>query len=118
METYFLTKHSNISNNLEVLQTVDCAQDITNGKCVKVELQGKRKISHYAAICQSSIDAEDEVKVAFLKKVGDSKSRFTVNEGDIAFVNKEQIKIILPDPELECRGDRIYYKFEMDINVD
>lgn len=77
LETYFLSKHSNMSNNLEVpvLQKIDCTQDVRNGKCVKVELQGKHNISHYAAICQSSIDAEGEVKVAFLKKVGENKSR-------------------------------------------
>lgn len=59
---------------------------------MKVEFKGKFKISHYDAICQSSIDAEDEVKVAFLKKLGDNKSQFTVNEEDTAFVSKEQIE--------------------------
>lgn len=72
----------------------------------------------YAAICQSSaMEHEGEVRVMYLKMVGNDAKVFISNEDDVSDVAFENIVSILLDPTLKNRGDRTYYSFINKIDI-
>lgn len=71
----------------------------------------------YAAICQSDVDCNSDVKVMCLKRVLQNNRLFTMDENDVTFVNVKQILSVLSYPEIEMNGNRIYYKFKKPVDV-
>lgn len=50
-----------------------------------------------------------------LNCVDSTKKMFVANEDDISFIQLEQIKAILPQPELVMKGNRVRYVFRHSI---
>lgn len=72
----------------------------------------------YAAICQSPVEEDDEVKVMCMNVVGNSNGRiFKPNERDISYISYDQISAVLPPPILKHCGHRIVYEFPCQLNV-
>lgn len=75
--------------------------------------------NRYIGICQSQINSEGEVKITFLKSVTGSKylcKVFKIDD-DTSYVNYDDILYSLPYPEIQTKGDRLYYQFEHKIDV-
>lgn len=78
----------------------------------------KKNIAYrYAAVCSSSLEDNGEVEVTFLKRAGNATTLFKTDENDISYVHYTDIISVLSPPTLVIKGDRFYYKFEQDINV-
>lgn len=73
----------------------------------------------YAAICQTNVDENEDVKVCFFKRSGIKKESqiFILNDEDSSFINLQQITEILPTPNIILQGNRLFYKFSNNINV-
>nr|CAD7589695.1 unnamed protein product [Timema genevievae] len=82
--------------------------EFTTSKSKKTDISIKYR---YAGIAQTSIEDDGEVKVMFLRNVGDSGNQFKTNEKDISFVTFDQILGILPTPEIKNVRNSIFYKF-------
>lgn len=106
-------------------ESIDETQEITPDKIIKgtyllVEyLVGKRKKMKYCyiAVAQDNLEDDGEVRVMFLKLYDDSRMLYKIDDKDIAYINYDQIKKILPGPEMVQRGNRLFYKFPYSIDT-
>lgn len=75
----------------------------------------------YAAVCQSDVDNDGEVTVAFLKIISDKSNRneqvFRLDEQDKSCIEYDQIVKVLPQPNLVLKGNRVYYKFPEIVDI-
>lgn len=79
-----------------------------------------RPSSRYIGICQSDLDDEGEVKVTFLKGVPGKQFEgrlFKLNDNDTAYVKADDILYSLPYPQIQNKGDRLFYLFDRKIDV-
>nr|CAH7724830.1 unnamed protein product [Callosobruchus chinensis] len=93
------------------------SSNIVEGTYVLVEYKTKLSSYRYAAVVQSVIDY-DEVEVMFLKVCKFQNSQtFKANDNDKSFVNYDQILKILSAPHIFTDKNRLYYKFNEDVDV-
>lgn len=96
------------------------SKNIKNGTFVKISFdqENMSKTYTYAAICQTSVDSEMDVRVLCLNKVSNSNRLFRVNtEESEPYIKFSQILEIIPEPEIKFNGERMYYNFPVDITV-
>ncbi|XP_063234925.1 uncharacterized protein LOC134537909 [Bacillus rossius redtenbacheri] len=99
---------SSVTTGMYVL--VEVLQVHTNKK--KQEYSNKKYM--YAALCQSRVDEDDEIKVVFLKLVSKNENVFLIDDTDVSYINTENV---LPQPCLLVKGNRLYYKFPSFVEV-
>lgn len=95
-------------------------EKIKHGTFVKVEFPEENygKTYSYVAICQTSIDSMGDVKVLCLRSTNSSKEIFKVNtDEEEPHVTLQQIKKVLPTPEIVFVGERMFYKFPSKVLV-
>ncbi|KAF6207286.1 hypothetical protein GE061_018527 [Apolygus lucorum] len=84
---------------------------------VMVEIMGgKRGKTKYCYLCRVD-KVSNELEVTGLKSVNSRKSKFKLVENDQFSVEWDQIKAILPTPQIEKDGRREIYKFSGTVNV-
>lgn len=71
----------------------------------------------YAAMADTTVEEDGEVKVTFLKSQGPDAKTFAVNHKDVSYVSYEQIVKILPKPRLKIKGTSRYYCFTDDVEI-
>lgn len=111
-------KIENVQNSNE--EKIPSTMEIKSGTFVLVEfVSGARKKTkfRYVGVCQSSVHEDGEIIVMFLNISAEDNTLFKLNENDVAYVQFEQIISILPEPTLKMKGDRIFYKFDQEIDV-
>lgn len=87
------------------------------GDYVLVKFVVKKNEYRYVAVC-SNVDAkEKELTVTFLKSCGKSCALFKLEESDVADISMDQVIKKLPVPNLNVKGNRVFYKFKEDLNV-
>lgn len=77
----------------------------------------KDKSFSYLGVTQSDVDEEGEIKIMFFKSVDDSGKRFKVNETDISYEPYENILEIVPKPKIVKKGKRLFYEFNVPLNI-
>lgn len=89
------------------------------GCFVLVEFYTEKKVRfQYVAVCQSDEDINSDVRIMCLKQISKNDRRlFRMDENDTAYVNVKQIVDFLPYPEIEMKGDRVFYKFKKPVKV-
>lgn len=60
---------------------------------------------------------EKELTVTFLKACESSCSLFKLDESDVADISVHQVIKKLPVPNLNVKGNRVFYKFKEDIDI-
>lgn len=81
------------------------------------EKNKNQNIYRYVGICQEIDYDEDEVKILFLKLIGNKQATdFQISE-EVKFIPKDNILSILKEPKLCQRGDRVYYQFNTNVDV-
>lgn len=110
--------------NPEKPKYVDCSsvtyENLKQGSFVVVtyELASRKyKCKNFVAIVQSEIDENREVFVSFLKSSENDKSVYFINENDSSYISYDQIKGLLPNPQLIEKGIRLFYKFKNPVNL-
>ncbi|CAH0553265.1 unnamed protein product [Brassicogethes aeneus] len=73
----------------------------------------------YVGVCQSDIDNDGEVTVTFLKLIDDQKNlqTFKLDENDKSYILQDQILEVLPEPSLLLKGNRVFYRFQKNVDV-
>lgn len=96
---------------------------VTIGTYVLVEFETTTKRQstrptkyRYAAICQSNVEDDGEVKVMCMRAVNNSGKLFQVDEKDI-YVQFEHILSILPQPNVKQVRSNIFYEFTENVDV-
>lgn len=80
--------------------------------------KSQERMYRYAAISQGSVEDEKCLSVMFLKSHGLDKTTFIADDGDITYVNVDQIIGKLPNPSIKPKGIfTILYKFPKKIDV-
>lgn len=87
-----------------------------NGDFVLVRLLHKETEYRYVAMC-TGVKEDDEVEVIFCKVSENTGKSFRIDDNDICFVTCDQIIKNLPAPNLNMKGQRIFYTFDKSINV-
>lgn len=94
------------------------AMTVKNGDFVLVEYQINGKQYRYAAVCSSDFDEEEgEIRVTFLKICNENGTLFKIDENDVFDVKWEEILTVLPVPNIVLKGNRVFYKFQMPVDV-
>ncbi|XP_048001800.1 uncharacterized protein LOC125238480 [Leguminivora glycinivorella] len=78
------------------------------------------KKKRYSYVCKAltPVEEDGEVKVVFLRVAGKKDARlFRLDERDINYVDSEDIIKILPNPTVVKKGLRVYYQFDVSIDV-
>ena len=86
---------------------------------VKIKSNNVKNLNlyRYVGIIQDIDLDEDEVKVLFLQRIpGNDAKTFKTTE-DLSYVSIENIVRFLEYPKLVMRGNRMYYNFDLDIDV-
>lgn len=89
---------------------------LSNGDFVLVKLIHRKTEYRYVAMC-TGVEEDDEIKVIFCKICDNTGKNFKIDDNDIAFIQWDQIKENLPIPNIEMRGQRMFYSFHDSINV-
>lgn len=85
---------------------------------VKFMTNGRRNLTYkYAVVAQSDIEEDGEVKVMTLKAINDARKLFKTVDEDVSYIHFDQILKILPEPEFNMKGGRLYYEFPHAIDV-
>lgn len=91
-------------------------EDLNPGTFVIItfETEGKKSLlKDYVAVIQNVENiCEREVIVTFMKKYNKDSSTFVMDEDDESYVSIDQIRGLLPTPEMIFKGDRLLQKFE------
>ena len=103
-----------------ILKNVDLP-DLSQGKFIVVQFKGgKRGTTIFKCLCViEEVDIINEkIKVAGLKSCDDSKMLFHVVDNDVHYINMQQIVGLLPNPGIQLKGDRIFYKFNAEVPIN
>lgn len=85
-----------------------------------VEFKGGKRLAttyRYLCVIEDLAWDEDEIKVTALKCMDSSCKQFAIKESDISFMKFEQIIGIAPVPTNSMKGERMFYKFPIKMNI-
>lgn len=86
--------------------------ELKNGSFALVQFKGgKRNSIFYKYVCSIERVVDNDIEVAGLKSIDNTKENFALKPNDISFVTQDQIIGVLPFPEIKMKGERIYYHF-------
>lgn len=88
-----------------------------SGDYILVKFPMGKKEYRYAAICSNFDEEEEELTVTFLKVCDDNLTLFRVDENDVADISLDHVIEKLSIPNLNFKGNRLFYKFKKSVNV-
>lgn len=77
---------------------------------------GKRQQTKYIYLCVIQ-SKNTEIEIMGLRSVDTQKKEFILKENDVSCIMMEQIIQKLPQPQVNCRGERISYCFDRRLPV-
>lgn len=63
------------------------------------------------------MEEDGEIKVMFLRSTDDSGKNFQVKENDISYIRFDEVLGILKNPSLKMKGNRIFYQFDVPVDI-
>lgn len=91
--------------------------NFSSGDYILVKFPMEKKEYRYAAICSKFDEEEGELTVTFLNVCDDNLTVFRLDENDIADISVDHVIEKLPVPNLNVKGNRLFYKFKNSVNV-
>lgn len=73
-----------------------------------------KAVNKFLAVIQGEVSDDREIEVLFLKPTKD-KNIFQPDEKDVAWIEWGQIVDTLPKPQLVCKNNDLFYKFNNNI---
>ena len=107
-------------DNTDIVGTLPTVDLIKPGTFLLVEFTSDRKKHikyRYAAIAQSTVEEDGDVKVMCMKCVRDTGKTFKVDERDVSYVLFESIISVLPQPQIKHLRNTVFYEFRGIVDI-
>ncbi|CAH1107492.1 unnamed protein product [Psylliodes chrysocephalus] len=109
----------NIPQEYQILSSPN-EGNLKKGKFVIASFKGGKRPSNlyrYVCVIDEVNEEKSEYRVVSMKAMDNTLTNFTFVETDISYVNFEDIMGITPDPLIVMKGERMYYKFPMALDI-
>lgn len=104
-------------DNIELVNNF-CRENLKEGDFILAKFMGgKRNTTEFIHLCVIEHLHEDMAQIMGFKSAEITKREFVVDEDDVSSITFDQIITILPNPEIQMKGERFRYIFNKPLKV-